>query len=160
MLLLLIRHAIAAEQDGEKFPDDTLRPLVPKGRRIQERMSRRLVKEGLAPGRVFSSPWKRAWQTARIVLDESGLSKTDRIPCQALAEPPNLAALAEEIGAIAADERLALVGHEPWMSQLAALLLTGQEAGFNLDFPKSGIMGIEADKLEPSAGTLQFFWRT
>jgi phosphohistidine phosphatase len=159
MLLLLIRHAIAAEQDGEKFPDDTLRPLIPKGRRIQERMSRRLAKEGLGPQRVFSSPWKRAWQTARIVLAETGLSKKERIACQALAEPPNLTALAEEIGEIGADERFALVGHEPWMSQLAALLLTGQPAGVNVDFPKSGIMGIEADRLEPGAGALQFFWR-
>ena len=83
MLLLLIRHAIAAEQDGEKFPDDTLRPLIPKGRRIQERMGRRLAKEGLAPERVFSSPWKRAWQTARIVLTETGLSKKDRIAVRA-----------------------------------------------------------------------------
>lgn len=159
MLLLLIRHAIAAEQDGEKFPDDTLRPLIPKGRRIQQRMSRRLAKEGLGPQRVFSSPWRRAWQTARIVLEETGLSKKDRIACQALAEPPNLAALAEEIGEIGADERLALVGHEPWMSQLAELLLTGQPAGLKMDFPKSGIMGIEVDRLEPGAGALQFFWR-
>ena len=159
MLLLLIRHAIAAEQDAEKHPDDTLRPLLPKGRRIQERMSRRLAKQGMAPERVFSSPWKRAWQTARIVVEESGLSKQDRVACQALAEPPTLKALAEEIGEIGGDARIALVGHEPWMSQLAGLLLVGQPAGLNVDFPKSGIMGIDADRLDPGAGVLRFFWR-
>ena len=159
MLLLLVRHAIAAEQDGEKYPDDTLRPLVAKGRRIQVRMTGRLAKEGLAPDRVFSSPWRRAWQTARIILEETGLSKKKRIACQALTEPPNLTALAEEIGEIGAEERVALVGHEPWMGQLAALLLTGQASSLNVDFPKSGIMGIETDRIEPGAGVLQFFWR-
>ena len=33
MLLLLCRHAQAAEHDERKYPDDTLRPLVGKGRR-------------------------------------------------------------------------------------------------------------------------------
>jgi phosphohistidine phosphatase len=159
MLVLLIRHAIAADQDGEKYPDDTLRPLVPKGRRIHERVSRRLVKQGVRPDRVFSSPWKRAWQTARIVVDAAGLSKKARMPCQTLAEPPNLASLATELGEVGVDERLALVGHEPWMSQLASLLLTGQAAGLSVDFPKSGIMGIETERLEPGTGMLQFFWR-
>ncbi len=159
MLLLLIRHAIAAEQDAEKHPDDTLRPLLSKGRRIQERMSRRLAKQGVTPERVFSSPWKRAWQTARIVVEEAGLSKQDRVACQALAEPPTLHALAQEIGEIGAEARIALVGHEPWMSQLAALLLVGQPAGLKVDFPKSGIMGIDADRLDPGAGVLRFFWR-
>lgn len=159
MLLLLIRHAIAAEQDGEKYPDDTQRPLLPKGRRIQRRLSRRLNKDGLAPTRIYSSPWKRAWQTARIVALESGLSKNDRRASQALAEPPNLTALAEELGKAGADERIALVGHEPWMSQLAAMLVAGQATGLPVDFPKSGILGIHADRLEAGAGTLWLFWR-
>ena len=35
MLVLLVRHAQAAEQDAEAFPDDSERPLVPKGRRVR-----------------------------------------------------------------------------------------------------------------------------
>ena len=72
MLVLLIRHAIAAEQDPEKYPDDAQRPLLPKGRRIQGRVSRRLLKEGLTPDRVFSSPWKRAWQRRAEHLVSAG----------------------------------------------------------------------------------------
>jgi phosphohistidine phosphatase len=159
MLLLLIRHAIAAEQDPEKYPDDALRPLLPKGRRIQSRVSRRLVKEGLPPERVFSSPWKRAWQTARIVVEDTGLGKKQRFPCQALAEPPDLSALAAEIGPVAPDERIALVGHEPWMSSLASLLLAGSPGAISIDFPKSGVMGIQAPLIEAGVGDLQFFWR-
>jgi broad specificity phosphatase PhoE len=73
MHLLLIRHAQAAEQDAERYPDDVLRPLLPRGRKIHRRMSRRLVKLGLVPARIFSSPWKRAWQTAGITAEETGI---------------------------------------------------------------------------------------
>ena len=159
MLLLLIRHAIAAEQDPDEYPDDSLRPLLPKGRRIHSRMSRRLLKAGLVPDRVYSSPWKRAWQTARIVVEETGIGKEQRFPCPALAQEPDLAALAAEIGPTVAGERIALVGHEPWMSSLSALLLAGSPGAFSVDFPKSGIMGINASHLETGVGELQFFWR-
>ena len=159
MLVLLIRHAIAAEQDPEKYPDDSLRPLLTKGRRIQRRMSRRLRKEGLAPDRVFSSPWKRAWQTARIVAEEAGIGRPMRFPCQALAEPPDLSALAAEIGPVTEDERIALVGHEPWIGALGALLLAGSPGAFSVDFPKSGVLGIQASLIEAGVGELQFFWR-
>jgi phosphohistidine phosphatase len=159
MLVLLIRHAIAAAQDQHLYPDDALRPLTPKGRRIQRRVSARLFDAGLAPGRVFSSPWKRAWQTARIVVDETGIGKERRIRSDALARPPDLGELAEAIGEVGSTEKIALVGHEPWMSGLAALLLTGGVSGLAIDFPKSGIMAIDADALEPGAGALQFFWR-
>ena len=159
MLLLLNRHGLAADQDPVLYPDDSIRPLIPKGRRIQRRMSRRLYDAGQAPYRVYSSPWKRAWQTARIVVEVSGLTKADRVACNALALPPDLAALAEAIGTVGPAQRIALVGHEPWMSGLAALLLTGTASGLAIDFPKSGVMGIHTDHFAPGEGVLQFFLR-
>ena len=158
MLVLLMRHAQAADQDAEAYPDDTLRPLVPKGRRAQRRMSRQLVKAGLTPTRVYSSPWLRAWQTARVVIREAGLAKELRLPCAALAAPPDVDAIRSEIGETAPDEIVALVGHEPWMSGLAGLLLTGHENVPPIDFAKSGVMGIELERLEAGAGVLKFFW--
>lgn len=159
MLVLLIRHAQAANQDESRYPDDTLRPLVPKGRKIQRRMARELRKRKLIPDRVFSSPWKRAWQTARIVAEETGLSKGARIACHALAGSPELAALAGEIGETRADETIVLVGHEPWLSELAALLLAGKRGGMAIDFAKSGVLGVEAESLKAGRGTLVFYLR-
>jgi hypothetical protein len=69
------------------------------------------------------------------------------------------AALAAAIGEAGPGQRIALVGHEPWMSGLAAQLLTRSTSGLSIDFPKSGIMGIETDGLEPGEGTLRFFLR-
>lgn len=159
MLLLLIRHAQAVEQDEKRYRDDTLRPLMPKGRKIQRRLTRELRKYQTIPQRVFSSPWKRAWQTARIVIDELDLPKSARIQCAALAAPPDLAELAQQVGVVAPEETIALVGHEPWMSELASLLLTGKTAGLSIDFAKSGIMGIAAEEIVAGRGMLRFFLR-
>ena len=157
MLVILIRHAQAAEQDDAAYPDDTLRPLVPKGRRVHRQMARRLLKLGIVPDRVFSSPWKRAWQTARITVRELGIPRERRIRCDGLAEPPRVDAIAAEIGEIGAQETIALVGHEPWMSALGSLLLTGDSQGVRIDFPKSGVLGIEMERFEPGEGTLRFY---
>ena len=157
MLVLLIRHAQAAEQDSEKYPDDSLRPLVPKGRRSARRIFRQVRKAGIVPDRVFSSPWKRAWQTARIVLQEMGVSKERRFPSDSLAMPPDVGGLAAEVGDVGADETIAFVGHEPWMSTLAGKLLAGGMSELRIDFSKSGVMGIEMDRLEEAGGTLKFF---
>ncbi len=159
MLLLLIRHAQAAEQDTRRYPDDSLRPLVPKGRRIQRRVSRELYKRNLIPSVILSSPWKRAWQTARIVVEETGLPKRARVVCPELAAPPNLAALAKAVGDVEPDATIGLVGHEPWMSELASLLLVGSRDGLGIDFAKSGVLGIETDEIAPGRGTLRMYLR-
>ena len=52
---------------------------------------------------------------------------------------------------------LALVGHEPWMGELASLLLSGSPTRLGIDFAKSGVMGIEVSALEPAAGRLRFY---
>jgi phosphohistidine phosphatase SixA len=52
-----------------------------------------------------------------------------------------------------------MVGHSPWMEDLASLLLAGSGNGVRIDFPKSGLLGIEVETLEPGAGELRFFLR-
>lgn len=157
MLLLLIRHAQAADRDDALYPDDALRPLVAEGRKVQRRMCRRMRKRGLVPQAVLSSPWKRAWQTARIVAREAGLAKGDRVSCPALAADPDLEAIAQAVGPRGDDEVVALVGHEPWMSELASLLLTGSPTRLGLRFPKSAVVGIRTSALAPANGQLAFF---
>jgi hypothetical protein len=45
------------------------------------------------------------------------------------------------------------------MEELAALFLTGQATGLRMDYPKSGVMGIDLEQPEPGAGELRFFLR-
>ena len=158
MLLLLIRHAHAGDRDAERWPDDRDRPLTDKGRKTQRDVSRFLRKRDLVPTLVLASPWARAAETAEIVARELALPNPP-VPCPALATAPDLAKLGEAIGEAGAEAVVALVGHSPWMEELAGLLLTGSGTGVRIDYPKSGVMGIEIEAPAAGAGELRFFLR-
>lgn len=158
MLLLLIRHAHAGDRDPEQWPDDRDRPLTDKGRKTHRKVSRALGELGLTPFKVLTSPWVRAAQTADILVTELGI-RPPAIPCTALATEPDLVRLADDIGDPGPDAIVALVGHSPWIEELAALLLTDSATGLRVDYPKSGVMGIDLERPLPGAGELRFFLR-
>ena len=158
MLLLLLRHANADVRDPERWPDDRDRPLTDKGRKTQRDVSRFLRKRDFVPTLVLASPWARAAETAEILVRELQLPNPP-VPCDALADDPDLARLAEDIGQPGPAAIVALVGHSPWIEELAGLLLTGTVAGMRIDYPKSGVMGIDVEKPEAGTGELRFFLR-
>ena len=158
MLLLLIRHAQAGQRDPDQWPDDRDRPLTDKGRKIQRDVSRALGKLGLVPAKVLTSPWARAAQTADILVRELGL-RSPAVDVEALAGEPDIVRLADDIGEPGSDASVALVGHSPWIEELAALLLTDSKTDLRIDFPKSGVMGIDLERPAPGAGELRFFLR-
>ena len=158
MLLLLNRHANAAERDPAQWPDDRDRPLTEKGRKVQNEVSRWLRKRDLAPTLVLTSPWTRAAQTAAILVEVARVAQP-ALPCEPLAEDPDLIRLHDHVGEQPGNAIVAMVGHSPWMEELAAILLGGSASSLRIDFPKSGVMGIELQGLEPGAGELRFFVR-
>jgi phosphohistidine phosphatase len=157
MLLLLVRHADAGDRNSVQWPDDRDRPLTDKGRKVQRRVSKALARFELVPTLVLTSPWTRAAQTAQVMVDTLGLGPA--VPCEPLAAEPDLVRLADYVGEQGSEARVALVGHSPWIEELAAILLGGSTAGVRIDFPKSGVMGIDLPELVPGAGELQFFLR-
>jgi len=160
MLILIVRHAQAGEQDPAKYSDDTLRPITRRGREIHEDVSAMLRRRKLVPDVVASSPWRRAWQTAQIMCQEfSGKKKMKPIEARSLIDSPDLNAIRKDLEPLDGISTVALVGHEPWLSELASLLLVGEPHRLSVDFPKSGVIGIEAAALEAGAGMLQFLVR-
>jgi phosphohistidine phosphatase len=158
MLLLLIRHAQAGQRDEAQWPDDRLRPLTDEGRKMHRRVVRGMRRLGLVPELLLTSPWTRALETAEIT--QKGLRLEEEPVCtEALADSPDLARLLEAIGPRAPDATVALVGHSPFLDELASLLGAGSTTQLHLDFPKSGVVGIELGELAPGAGELQFFLR-
>ena len=132
----------------------------PREERLHAEASSALRQKGLIPDVIMSSPWKWAWQTATIMADEfSGKKKMRPIPAPSLAAEPDLAAIRADLGSMDNLECIALVGHEPWLSELTSLLLTGEANRLPIDFPKSGVVGIEAIPLDAGGGTLEFFLR-
>lgn len=119
MELFLIRHAIAVP--AEEGRPDAERPLTDEGRKRFARQVRGLERIGIRLDRVLHSPWTRAVETAellhRILDGESAVEP-------GLAREPD----AELAARLARGQRVAAVGHEPWMSELLALLLTGSKA--------------------------------
>ncbi|MDX2120288.1 MAG: histidine phosphatase family protein [Gemmatimonadota bacterium] len=157
MLVLLIRHADAGDHDPALWPDDTLRPVTDKGRKRHRRVVRRLRRRDLTPTLLLASPWLRAWQTALLTAEVT--RGPAPVACPALAAPPTVESIARAVGPQPPDAIVALVGHEPWLGQLASLLLTGSGSALAVDFPKSAVLGLACDSLVPAAGALSFFWR-
>jgi phosphohistidine phosphatase len=158
MLLLLVRHANAGARDPAQWPDDRDRPLTDKGRKVQADVSRFLRKHDLAPSLVLTSPWTRAMQTAEILVEVVRVGQPP-VPCEPLADDPDLIGLQDFVGNQPPGAIVAMVGHSPWIEELASILLGGSSTGIRIDFPKSGVMGIQLDRLEPGAGELRFFVR-
>src|SRR4249919_3647178 len=109
--LYLIRHGLAEER-GPAWPDDTKRPLTDQGISRLRRTGRALVRLGLTPGVVLTSPLVRARQTAEIVAGAFS-PHPPVVNIDALVPGGALPALAAEIVKHGRRPHIFLVGHEP-----------------------------------------------
>lgn len=152
MHLYLVRHAIAVPRDGEVY-EDAERPLTPEGKAKFKRAVAGLAKLRVGFDLVVTSPWKRSAQTAALLAplapSQGKPRKTKR-----LAREPKLELLAE----LAEAPRVAAVGHEPWMGELCAWLVTGDAAlGERFPFKKGGVAWLEGAP-EPGGMVLRAIW--
>ena len=152
--LYLVRHAIA-ETRGEEWPDDDERPLTARGvARFREAVDglRTLDTE---VDEIFTSPLVRARQTAEILAAGLARGKPAVRTLDALApghDPPSVLA---QLARAVRRRRVALVGHEPGLGELAAHLIG---AGRALPFKKGGICRIDVESLASRrAGALAWF---
>jgi phosphohistidine phosphatase len=151
--LLLVRHAIAAER-GPKYPDDRLRPLTAEGARRFKDVVRGLDALGVGCDLILTSPLVRAEDTATLLA--SGLR--GRPPVQVLAALAPGGAASEVIAAIGRSARkhtrIALVGHQPDLGELAARLLG---AHGQIEFRKGAVCAIDVTGAAPGGpGTLRW----
>lgn len=151
--LYLVRHAIAAER-GPKYPDDRLRPLTPAGAKKFAQSIPGLVAMDVVVDFVLTSPLLRARETAQILA--AGLKPKPAIAeVEALAPGGRAQAINDAIRVHAKQyRRLALVGHEPDLGELAARLLGARGS---VAFKKGGVCLIELDGATPTGpGTLRW----
>jgi phosphohistidine phosphatase len=140
--LFVIRHAIAAPRDD--YADDTARPLTRKGAKRFAQIVRGLEALGIELHQVLHSPWRRAVETAElltpIVHAEDGLIATAH-----LAAPPG-AALCAEISTAGIGGAVAVVGHEPWLAELVALLcFSDARMASRMPLRKGGVAWLEGN---------------
>ena len=146
MKLFLVRHAIA--EDLSDQDDDSLRPLTDKGREKMRRIAQALEELGVMPDLIVSSPYVRASQTASILAKElkykEELAYSDfLVP---MGEPNDMIG---EINEKFSVDELMLVGHEPNLSSLASILLTG-DSDLSINFKKGGVCCLSVDDLQYS----------
>jgi phosphohistidine phosphatase len=132
----LVRHAIADRRDVVRWPNDDKRPLTAQGIarfRSAARGLGRIVREVEV---VLASPYTRAWQTAELLHDEIAWPVPERCPELEASRAPGAAL---DVLLVRDRSSVVLVGHEPYLSRLASLLLSGEENAIDLELKKGGV---------------------
>jgi phosphohistidine phosphatase SixA len=158
MELYLVRHGIAEEPDAGRWPGDRERPLTADGIRKFRDAARGLARLAPAVDAVWSSPFRRAWQTAEILHAAAGWPAPE--PCEELA-PGRAAELALRLVAAAGRDgsaratSLAVVGHAPGLDEIAALAVFGRGGSPPFALRKGGVACVDFEAaVRSGAGTL------
>ncbi|MDC7806976.1 histidine phosphatase family protein [Luteimonas sp BLCC-B24] len=153
--LILLRHAHA--DPALPGQADIDRPLSAEGLAEAEAAGRWLRDRGLVPDCVLCSPARRTRETLEAVLGIVGYVDQRLEPAIYEATSGTLATLADEHCEVG---RLMLVGHNPGLERLAALLHSGQTGEYR-GMPPAGIAVLDlrdAAQIEPGAAELSAFW--
>jgi phosphohistidine phosphatase SixA len=152
--LILLRHAEAVPI--ETSGDDRQRPLSGHGEQEAQAAGLWLASHGIRPERVLCSPARRTTETARLAL-----TALDSLPVPQLAEeiydasPGELLALLDQHGDAGS---VMLVGHNPGIERLVALLVEGRSDDFR-GMPPGALAVLHLDgTLEPGNARLDVFW--
>jgi phosphohistidine phosphatase len=151
--LYLIRHGIA-EDRGPAWPDDSKRPLTDEGIARLKKSTRGLVRMGVMFDVILTSPLVRTRQTAEIVA--AGFDpRPPIVNVESLTPDGEYQDVLADLETHARRSRIALVGHEPGLGELAARL-AGSRHPFR--FKKGGACRIDVDSLPPAGpGSLRWF---
>jgi phosphohistidine phosphatase len=153
--LYIIRHGLAGEHGS--YANDDERPLTDEGRSKTKRVAQRLHKLEIRFDLILTSPLVRAQQTAEI-LQAAGLSHQLEI-FDDLAPQGSFDRWVTWMQQWRQQKRstLAIVGHEPGLSEWAERLLWG-EVRHQLILKKAGVIGLLLPKQENPVGKSQLFW--
>lgn len=146
MNLYILRHAIALEQGVDFHGPDPQRPLSAKGKKKMQKIARGMKSMELSFDAIISSPFARASETAGIVAKELGLEDVLEFSQHLESGGESAALIAEIAGRPGAPENVLLVGHEPQLSQIISVLLSGDRS-LELAMKKGGLCKLEIQTL-------------
>ena len=154
MRLYLLRHGIA--EAAAPRGDDGARRLTAAGRARMRTEAAGMRALGLTFDVILTSPLARAAETAAIVA----AAYPKRLEPQSLPElgagvPPPEALRA--LRPFFKRRHVLAVGHEPGLSRLAALILTGSSEGLSIKLKKGGVVAVDVGTLRPRSSA-QLLW--
>ncbi len=152
--LYLIRHGLAEVRSESSWPDDSKRPLTDEGMARLRKAARSLAHLGVAFDVVLTSPFVRTRQTAEIMAAEFA-PRPAVVNVDGLASGGSITAVLAELEKHSRRKRIAIVGHEPGIGDLAARLAGLRE---RMEFKKGAVCRIDVDALPVKGlGTLRWF---
>ncbi len=155
MTLYILRHG-TAENAPPAGGDDGARRLTARGREKVREAAAAMRALGLKFGAILTSPLPRAAETAELVVAAYPVAPA----CEVLNALAPGTSPAETIAALRSYERhdhLMIVGHEPGLSGIASLLLTGSANSVAFDLKKAGMIALElSDGIERGGAQLRW----
>jgi len=152
MRLIFIRHATAVPRGTPDIPDDE-RPLTKRGERRFRRAAAGLARIARRPDVLLTSPLPRAHRTAVLAAKAWGKLEPVEIPALAGGTFEDVAAA---LGRYPEDATIALVGHEPQLSELLARLVGSHQAD-RLVFKKGGAALVTVPTTLAEGGALLWY---
>ncbi|MGP1664694.1 MAG: SixA phosphatase family protein [Rhodanobacter sp.] len=152
--LILLRHAEAVPIETDS--DDRHRTLSTRGKQEAQAAGLWLATHNLSPDRVLCSPAKRAEETARLALTALDGAPVPQMAAEIYdASPGELLALLDQHGDAGS---ILLVGHNPGIERLVALLVDGRSDEFR-GMPPGALAVLHlSSALEPGHARLDAFW--
>jgi phosphohistidine phosphatase len=132
MKLYLVQHAKAASKQV-----DPQRSLTEEGRRDIRKVAAFIKPLKLWVDCLWNSGKRRAVQTAEILAEVIEI-KEAKIARDGLAPNDDVTTLRDELASVQQD--IMIVGHLPFLSKLASLLLAGSESADTVAFRNGGIV--------------------
>jgi phosphohistidine phosphatase len=154
MKLYVVRHALAEDTAAG---GDEARHLTDVGRQRTLKAAAGMQALGLELDLILTSPLARAFETAEII---AGVYANGLVPqvtpelATGISAPDAVAALAPH----SRNDSLMIVGHEPQLSALVSILLTGEPDMIHLRMRKGACVALELPphRIEPSAAELHW----
>lgn len=156
LTLLLMRHAKSSWDDPQMADHD--RALNSRGKRDAPRMGRLLRDNDLVPEVILTSTARRALDTAHAVVASTGYDGRIEVTRRLyLAEPDVYLDVLTEVDP--GCRRALVIGHNPGIAELVALL-----SGANEAMPTAAIAQLEIDaesfaEVRPGSATLRVVFR-
>jgi phosphohistidine phosphatase len=146
MELFIMRHGIAVERGAQSFTHDSQRPLTPEGVKRTRKVARAMRALKLQFDLILASPYVRAKQTADIVAEVFEMPGKLRL-CARLTPGTKPRELVAEVRRLATPrDRVLLIGHEPDLSRLASLFISGRPDA-DLILKKAGLLKLDVHEL-------------
>jgi phosphohistidine phosphatase len=152
--IYLVRHGLAGKYGD--CEDDSLRSLTIDGIKRTQKVAQRLKACDIKFDLVLTSPYVRALKTA-MILQSVGLVENLQTLDELQPEGDRTIVLSKLESLRTTFKRVAIVGHEPDLSQLASTLFVGDDRA-NLTLKKAGLIGLLAPIEGELIGQCQLFW--